>query len=140
MGRLLSTTPLLLAGMISQAEARIDTAVDLELALAVDVSRSIDANEARLQRQGYIAAFRDPDVIHAIRAGMLGRIAVTYFEWAGMTVPEAGVDWTVIDDDASALAFAEERAERATDAARPVQVAPGAPSETTLPARRPAGA
>ena len=118
MGRLLSAAPLLLAGMISQAEARTDTAVDLELALAVDVSRSIDANEARLQRQGYIAAFRDPDVIHAIRAGMLGRIAVTYFEWAGMTVPEVVVDWTVIGDDASALAFAEKLGRMAPNSAR----------------------
>lgn len=118
MGRLLSAAPLLLAGMISQAEARIDTAVDLELALAVDVSRSIDAEEARLQRRGYIAAFRDPEVIHAIRSGLLGRIAVTYFEWAGVDQPHIVAGWTLIDDDASAFAFAEELGRMAPGTAR----------------------
>jgi len=57
-------------------------AVDLELVLAVDVSLSIDAGEARLQRDGYVAAFRDPQVLEAIKGGILGRIAVTYFHWA----------------------------------------------------------
>ena len=57
--------------------------VDLELALAVDVSGSIDEEEATLQRAGYIAAFQNPRVIEAIRHGILGRIAVAYYEWAG---------------------------------------------------------
>jgi hypothetical protein len=43
--------------------------VDLELVLAVDVSRSMDVEEQRTQREGYIAAFRHPDVIDAIRTG-----------------------------------------------------------------------
>ncbi len=118
MGRFVAVASLLLAGMISRAEAQIDTAVDLELALAVDVSRSIDGSEARLQRRGYIAAFRDPDVIHAIRAGMLGRIAVTYFEWAGVDRPHIVAGWTLIDDDASAFAFAEALGRRAPRTAR----------------------
>jgi hypothetical protein len=63
MARYVSAAAPLLAVMISQAEARIDTPVDLELVLAVDISRSIDAEEALLQRQGYIRAFRDPEVI-----------------------------------------------------------------------------
>lgn len=57
--------------------------VDLELVLAVDVSGSIDFEEARLQRQGYMAAFLDPVVLGAIASGPHGRIAVTYIEWAG---------------------------------------------------------
>ncbi len=118
MGRLASAVPLLLAGMISQAEARIDTPVDLELALAVDVSRSIDATEALLQRQGYIEAFGDPEVIQAIRAGMLGRIAVTYFEWSGMDSPQIVAGWTLIDGGASAFAFAEALGRIAPIAAR----------------------
>ena len=60
-----------------------DQAVDLELVLAVDISGSVDMAEARLQREGYIAALRHPRVIDAIRGGMLGRIALTYVEWAG---------------------------------------------------------
>ena len=46
------------------------TPVDLVLALAVDVSRSVDNEEAHLQRQGYIQAFRDPEVVAAIQTGM----------------------------------------------------------------------
>lgn len=84
-----------------------DLPVDLELALAVDVSRSVDAGEAELQRQGYVAAFRDPEVIEAITTGMLGRIAVGYFEWAGMGHTEVIVDWTLIDGEESARGFAE---------------------------------
>ena len=34
--------------------------VDLELVLAVDVSRSMNPTEAKLQRDGYVAAFPIP--------------------------------------------------------------------------------
>ncbi len=95
---------IVLASLVA-AEAGAETPVDLELALAIDVSRSIDADEAQLQREGYIKAFRNPEVVQAIRAGMLRRIAVTYFEWAGMTVPDVVVGWTLIEDEASARAF-----------------------------------
>ena len=57
--------------------------VDLELVLAIDVSRSVDLGEARLQRKGYVAAFADPSVVEAVRSGFLKRIAVMYFEWSG---------------------------------------------------------
>ena len=77
-------------------------AVDLELALGVDVSGSIDAEEALLQRQGYIAAFSHPQVIDAIRYGPLGRIAVAYYEWAGFGHIKIIADWTLIYDKASA--------------------------------------
>jgi len=107
MRRLLPALPLLLAGMVFSAAARAEAPVDLELALAVDVSRSIDADEARLQRDGYVAAFRDPRVIGAIRSGVLGRIAVAYFEWAGSGRVELVVGWTLIDGPDSAHAFAD---------------------------------
>ena len=80
--------------------------VDLELALAVDVSGSIDAQEARLQREGYIAAFRHRDVIRAIEGGILGRIAVAYYEWAGYGHHKIIADWTQIEGAKTALAFA----------------------------------
>ena len=68
--------------------------------LAVDVSGSVDEIEARLQREGYIAALRHPDVIEAIQRGMVGRIAVTYVEWAGDDYQRTMLDWTVIEDAA----------------------------------------
>jgi len=83
------------------------TPVDLVLALAVDVSRSVDNEEAHLQRQGYIQAFRDPEVVAAIQTGMLGRIAVGYFEWAGVGNIAQVTDWKLIQDAAGASAFAD---------------------------------
>jgi hypothetical protein len=81
--------------------------VDLELALGIDVSGSVDDEEAMLQRRGYIAAFRDPDVIHAIETGTLGRIAVAYYEWAGYGHMRIITDWTLINGRAAAHAFAD---------------------------------
>ena len=107
MGRVLTALPLLLASMMSPAEAEFDAPVDLELVLAVDVSRSINAAEARLQRDGYGRAFRNPDVIRAIGSGVLGRIAVSYIEWSGPGSVDLVAGWTLIDGPASARAFAD---------------------------------
>ncbi len=57
-----------------------ETVVDLELIVAVDVSGSMDEEEHTLQRQGYVAAFRHPEVINTIMCGFIGRLAVTYVE------------------------------------------------------------
>jgi hypothetical protein len=86
--------------------ALAQTEVDLELVLAVDVSRSMDFDELDVQRDGYVAAFRHPDVLAAIRSGPLGRIAVTYVEWAGPQSQATAVPWTLIDSEEAAQAFA----------------------------------
>ena len=80
--------------------------VDLELVLTVDVSLSMDLDEQRLQRDGYIAAFRDPQVRSAIQSGSRGRIAVTYIEWAGAATQQTVMPWTVIDSAEAAELFA----------------------------------
>lgn len=80
--------------------------VDLALVLAVDMSGSINRNEAQLQRQGYIRALTDPDVIAAIKGGPLGRIAITYIEWSDIGDQRLIVDWTVVDDRATASSVA----------------------------------
>mgnify|MGYP000179443516 CR=1 FL=1 len=108
----LVVVPTALLAPVAVAQSRERVAVDLELVLAVDVSLSIDAGEARLQREGYVAAFRDPQVLQAIRSGILGRIAVTYFEWANSAHTQLVVGWTLIDSDASAAAFSAALAER----------------------------
>ena len=82
------------------------TVVDLELVLAVDVSGSIDLEEARQQREGYVAALADPAVVQAIRSGFHRRIALAYFEWASGDYQRLMLDWTLVEDDASAQAFA----------------------------------
>jgi hypothetical protein len=79
--------------------------VDVELVLAVDISYSMDLEEQRLQREGYIKALTSPDVLNAIRNGPNGRIAVTYFEWAGANTQRIVVPWQVIDGPETADAF-----------------------------------
>lgn len=80
--------------------------VDLELVLAVDVSGSIDEEEGRLQRKGYVEAFTAPEVLAAIRSGFHKRIAVIYIEWAGYEHQLTLTKWTLIHDEASARRFA----------------------------------
>ncbi|MCB1512105.1 MAG: DUF1194 domain-containing protein [Hyphomicrobiaceae bacterium] len=82
--------------------------VDLELVLAVDISMSMDLEEQRLQRDGYVAALRDPQVIKAIQSGPQGRIAVTYVEWAGQGTHTIVVPWRQIATAREANAFANE--------------------------------
>lgn len=84
-----------------------DAPVDLELVLAVDVSYSMDADEQQVQREGYVEAMASKPVLDAIREGMLGRIAISYVEWAGSDEQRIVVPWTVVDGPASAKAFAE---------------------------------
>lgn len=80
--------------------------VDLELALVVDVSGSVDSYEHELQRKGYADAFRDPRVMDAIRANPLGRIAVTMIEYAGADQQAQITPWILIRDVGSAGEFA----------------------------------
>jgi len=93
---------------VAVGAVRAETVVDLELVLAVDVSMSMDPEEQRLQRGGYIAALRDPDVLKGIQSGSQGRIAVTYIEWAGPQVQAALIPWRLIDGPSSAEAFIAE--------------------------------
>lgn len=81
--------------------------VDVALVLAVDISYSMDLDELALQRDGYIAALTSPKVLAAIRKGMIGRIGVTYVEWAGTYSHHVIADWAIIEDEASARAFTE---------------------------------
>jgi hypothetical protein len=95
---------------ILPSSAFAETEVDLALVLAVDVSRSMDPDEQRLQRDGYVEAFRSEVVHDAIRKGMLGRIAVVYVEWSGPAEQNTVVPWIVIDGPDGAAAFSEKLA------------------------------
>lgn len=81
---------------------------DLLLVIAVDVSRSIDEEEAKLQREGYVRALTNPRVIDAMQSGPQRRIAIAYVEWAGETYQRTVVDWRAVGDKASAEAFVAE--------------------------------
>lgn len=110
--RFLAAVWALLLGLVLAYAARAETVVDLELVLAVDVSFSMDPEEQRLQRLGYIQAFRDPSIIKAIQAGPNGRIAVTYLEWAGPTLQKVVLPWMLIDSAKAADEFAMRLAEQ----------------------------
>ena len=75
--------------------------------LAVDISGSIDYEEAELQRKGIVDAFMSREVIQAIQSGSLGRIGVSvvYFSSADYGVMSVPVNWMVVQDQASATTF-----------------------------------
>jgi hypothetical protein len=81
--------------------------VDVELVLAVDTSRSMDSEEIRIQREGYVEALKHREFIDAVKDGPTGRIAISYFEWAGYVVPDSVIDWQVIETQQDAIDFAE---------------------------------
>jgi hypothetical protein len=83
-------------------------AVDTELVLAVDVSYSMDPEEQALQREGYITGITSREFMQALRGGMHGKVAVTYFEWAGPHDQKIVVPWRLIDGPEAADAFANE--------------------------------
>jgi hypothetical protein len=80
--------------------------VDVKLVLAFDVSPSMDNDEYAVEREGTSAAFADPTVIQAIQSGSLGRIAVAVIQFSSQQFNRVMIDWTVIKDRPSALAFA----------------------------------
>ncbi|EJN03988.1 DUF1194 domain-containing protein [Phyllobacterium sp. YR531] len=105
---------LILATLVASSLARSQSGemdVDVELVLAVDASRSMQSFEQRIQRDGYVAALRQKDVIRAIRDGAHGKVAITYVEWAGSTMQRVIVPWMVIESAETAEKFASLLAE-----------------------------
>ena len=82
--------------------------VDAKIVLAVDASRSMDLREFQLQRDGYLAALRHPDLVRAIAAGWHGRVAIAYFEWSGYAQDGHLVPWRIVDGPEAAAALAGE--------------------------------
>ncbi len=82
--------------------------VDVELVIAVDVSYSMDPDEQALQREGYVLALTSKEFLQALRQGPHGKIAVTYFEWAGQSDQKIIMPWRVIDGPEAADAVAAE--------------------------------
>jgi Protein of unknown function (DUF1194) len=82
--------------------------VDTELVLAVDVSYSMDPEEQQIQREGYVEAITSREFMGAIRAGSHGKVAMTYFEWAGPDDQRIIVPWRAVEGPETAAAFAAE--------------------------------
>jgi hypothetical protein len=82
--------------------------VDVELVLAVDVSYSMDPEEQQLQREGYIAGLTSREFMQALRQGANGKVALTYFEWAGPFDQKIILPWRLVDGPEAADAVAAE--------------------------------
>lgn len=80
-------------------------ACDLALALAVDVSGSVDADEYRIQMGGLAAALRDPIVSEAL---VRAHAAVMLVQWTGSTRQKITLPWTRIDGFATLDDFASQ--------------------------------
>lgn len=92
-------------GVFGAATSAHAVPVALELALLIDVSGSVDANEYALQKTGYVNAFNDAFIQSRI-ASLAGGIAVTYIEWSSATQQSQLVGWTHLTDATSSNAFA----------------------------------
>jgi hypothetical protein len=100
---------LLAAGALSSAQgakAQVRRQVDLDLALGVDASGSVNQIRFELQRRGYVEAFLDPRVLAAIKSGPRQAIGVAMYQWTGPRLQAPVVPWTLIDDLASIRDFA----------------------------------
>jgi len=84
--------------------------VDVELIIAVDISYSMDFDELRLQRDGYVEALASQEFLNALKQGMHSKVAVTVVEWAGVNDQRIVLPWRLIDGPASAQAVAAELA------------------------------
>jgi len=82
--------------------------VDTELVIAVDVSNSMDPEEQALQREGYITGLTSREFLSAVHQGSHGKVAVTYFEWAGLYDQKIIMPWRLIDGPESADAVGAE--------------------------------
>ncbi|WP_112316987.1 DUF1194 domain-containing protein [Rhodovulum viride] len=82
------------------------------LAIGLDVSGSVDAEEYRLQRDGLAAALIHPDVQAAFLQIPSAPVALAIYEWSGTLDQRLILPWTVIDSPA-ALAEASATLRRA---------------------------
>ena len=88
------------------ANAQERRAIDLELALLVDVSSSVNDDEYRLQADGLAAAFRTPMVRDALARVARRGVAVAVIQWANHGNQRTAVDWTLLRGDADVEQFA----------------------------------
>ena len=77
-------------------------AVDAELVFGVDISYSMNSEEQRLQRDGYVKALTSPEFLNAVKSSALGKVAIAYIQWASYNDQNTVLDWTLISSPESA--------------------------------------
>ena len=90
------------------ADKESSPSVDVELVIAVDVSYSMDMDELAVQREGYAQAIVSKEFLQALKSLPIGKISVTYFEWAASSDQKIIIPWRVIDGPETADAVADE--------------------------------
>lgn len=86
--------PVLMAPRISAQEACRQA-----LALALDVSGSVNAEEYRAQLDGLAGALNDPDVRDALLALPAFPVRLNVFEWSGVAFRRQILPWTPVTSD-----------------------------------------
>jgi hypothetical protein len=76
--------------------------------LAIDASGSVSADRLTLQIEGYARALETEPFIRTVRAGLRGRIALTFVAWSNWDHQEQMVPWAVIEDEVTADAFVQD--------------------------------
>jgi len=78
---------------------------DLALALAVDISGSVDQREFDIQMLGLAEGLRDPEVTEAL---VRNQAALMLVQWTGSSRQAVAVPWTRIGTEADVLALARQ--------------------------------
>lgn len=91
--------------IVAASPAAAQDCVSTELVLLADISSSMTMEERKIQRQGYISAFRSGEVLDAIMGSYCGQIVVQYVEFGNH--PFVVADWHMIQTDEDAEAFAQ---------------------------------
>lgn len=81
-------------------------ACKLALALALDISSSVDATEYRQQIEGLAHALTAPEVQQAILTPEGDHVAAAVYEWSGYQQQDLILEWTRLDSPAAITAFA----------------------------------
>jgi hypothetical protein len=76
-----------------------DGRVDLALAIAIDVSYSVDSAEHFLQMRGFGTALQSTEVMEAIRKGKHQRIAITVYQWSDEVNQRVLVPWRILETE-----------------------------------------
>jgi hypothetical protein len=77
----------------------------IALALAMDVSRSVDGRDYRVQAEGLADALTDPAVRRAFLSGD-APVAFAVYEWSGVADQAMVEDWVIVQDEAGLDALA----------------------------------
>ncbi|MGH1423514.1 MAG: DUF1194 domain-containing protein [Pseudooceanicola sp.] len=98
--------PFAVLGMIAASALPAWGGCRLALALALDVSGSVDQVEYRLQLDGLANALENPDVRDAIFAIPGEPVALAVYEWSGPAHQRVLADWRLMEGPADVSALA----------------------------------